>query len=73
MTEGTIIGYVVLTQAPNGQWQPDWDGVIHLDREAAQREAVEAAEQCGASNVRLANVIATFVAAAAPTGDKEEG
>ena len=56
----TVVGYVVLTKTDGG-WQPDWDGVLYLDRDEAAQEAAHAARSCGAENVMLGNVEATFV------------
>ncbi len=32
------VGYVVLTKGPTGEWQPDWDGILHPKREDADAE-----------------------------------
>lgn len=36
---GEVMGYIVLTsQADHKTWQPDWDGDLHTDIEAARKE-----------------------------------
>lgn len=40
----SAIGYMVLTERRYGKkdWEPDWDGVMHPDREMADRELRDA-------------------------------
>lgn len=50
------LGYVVLTDQPDGSWQPDWDGRLHTSFEAGLAAAQDAASRIGTDGVRLAEV-----------------
>jgi hypothetical protein len=33
-----VVGWIVLTRQADGTWLPDWDGIVHTDRAAAEGE-----------------------------------
>jgi hypothetical protein len=41
---GEQIGFMVVTQEPDGKWHADWDGLVHESRATADRELAEAVE-----------------------------
>ena len=42
-----VVGYVVLTKGPTGEWQPDWDGIVHTSHQDADAELIRAQESRG--------------------------
>jgi hypothetical protein len=47
IANGEVMGYIVLTFNDGMGWQPDWDGELHTDIEAARKEQRNAGGQLG--------------------------
>lgn len=47
------IGYAVLTEQPDGSWQPDWDGLMHVERAAGIVELALACHALGPDSAQL--------------------